>query len=195
MNWLVFLLTIWFVCWQLMASWDEGTITRSSWRKVKMPFLYHGGMWGDFLIMPIVNGLIWNHLDAPLSAILITLALTGAITLAMHWLWGENPETRYQGHMWLPLGHNSWFRDLSIAGWLHVVFMTGEMTILALYVISPTPPTITTAVGILLTVFWPLGSLQPCYVMTGRWFDRNAVLASIAIVAGTWTVTAWKLWI
>lgn len=96
-----------------------------SWTRTGLPFLAHGGMWGDaLLISPLVAAVVaysggqwsWKRVAV---AVLVGLAAS----FAMH-------ET-YQRIPW-PEAH-VYSRHLTEAGWVHLVYMAAVIAALLLY--------------------------------------------------------------
>lgn len=183
-------LTMLAVIVQAVLSALNGTLRPSSKQKPDIAFLQHGGMWADFLIYPLINAAIWPYLEFDLWAILWgPLAISA--TVAMHALWGNDQQT--SGHMWPAHPHNEWYQNISLAGWVHVLFMTAEIFLLLNFVTSPTPNSVVLLVGLLLTIAWPLGVIQPCYIITDKWLDKTALLTSIVMIGSTWLVCICKI--
>ncbi|MFA6382617.1 MAG: hypothetical protein WCX08_05105 [Candidatus Buchananbacteria bacterium] len=142
------------------------------------------------LLFSLVNGLVWDHLRWRNCGIIVPVCLVA--TLTMHYTWFSTQDLT----SWLwPLGtrSNCWF-SLSETGWLHVIFMTAQLSILVLYVINPVPATVAWSVAGLLTIFWPLGIILPCWYITGRWIDTQAIIASLVLLGGTWGFTIFKVY-
>jgi hypothetical protein len=207
MNWRIVAITALFVVMEGIISWQEGTLKKSSWKKPHLSFLGHGGVWGDFFLFSLINGLVWNYLDfSPVKLILAGIVGIGATT-SMHELWyTTQPYNGFKSSFWSSGRHwgsnprFNWevrvhhcFTDLSQTGWGHAIFMTLQVAILLLYIVSPVPAKIVWTVSILLTIFWPLGIIQPCWAITYKWIDRQALLSSIGVVGATWIVTLLKL--
>ncbi|MBI2623369.1 MAG: hypothetical protein HYW65_02225 [Candidatus Liptonbacteria bacterium] len=109
-------------------------------RLVTMDFLHHGGMWGDLLILSVVNGYIAPHLTKNSATIYGLSAAAVALTLVAHWAWAKGMrEHHITGHMFPAHVYSVWYKDLSLSGWMHVVTMSFLLGILLVYVVSPMP--------------------------------------------------------
>lgn len=188
----VVLLTIFWA--QVFATIGDGTFVnekKAQW-KVDMPFVAHGGMWADLIIVPVICGLIWNYMQAPLQTAVACIAGALTATIVMHAAWGADKRTT--GHMWPNHRNRCWWLDLSTAGWMHVLYMWVVLSLLFMYAVSPpAPASITWAVGILLTIFTPLAVILPCRVAKHQWFNGIAIFNTIVILAATWVITVIKL--
>src|SRR3989344_3283913 len=139
MNWWVALFTMAFVAAEGVVSWFEGTLT-----KTDFPFLKHGGIWADFFIFPLINGLIfdyiWKIIDKkPLMAVLIVMICPFATT-AMHHLW-YNTQT-ISSWLWPVAFENrlGFQPDISWAGFIHINFMSLQLLFLFFLFLRPGPP-------------------------------------------------------
>jgi hypothetical protein len=67
-----------------------------------------------------------------------------------------------------------WYRDITLAGWMHVFVMAALLAIVLLYAISPLPIRVVITVSILLTVHVLIGTMQPGWYCTGKlWTWKN----------------------
>ena len=133
-----------------------------------MGFANHGGMWDDLVLLPIANAAIAPHLALGLwCAAAIAAATAASILVHVHWYRGHrvahSPE-----HMWPTRPYGSWFRDLSIAGWLHVLYVIGELTVLVGFLLYSMPLATVLLVTAVFTIHLPIGLLQPRWFLTGR---------------------------
>ncbi|MDD5109883.1 MAG: hypothetical protein PHI63_01545 [Patescibacteria group bacterium] len=153
---------------------------------------------GDGLLLPVVNGIIWDHLEWEpwyrTAALFVTAVI---VTWRFHRLWWPNPKDPAFGLHFLDhhaSGSNVsyWWHDLSPAGWAHIAFMSVQLTILGLYVLSPAPPSVIWWTGAILAVFPVVAVLETSWVVNHR-IDRLAVLSAISIWLATAVVTAIKL--
>jgi hypothetical protein len=96
-------------------------------------------------------------------------------------------------HMWPARVHGSWWRDLSWAGWAHVVYVSGELALLVGFLVHVMPPEVVMFVAAVFTIHVPIGLLQP------RWFTTGHI-ATIAeqpllapLLVALWAMTMVKL--
>ena len=183
-----------FVLVSAGVSWCEGTFTSKS---VTMGFVNHGGMWGDLVILPIVAGQIipyvWRdrRLSRPVLAALLVLA--AMITIGAHQQWQRMGEAMgTTDHVFPSHGATTWYRDMSLAGYLHVVYMSGVLALLIAYAAVPIPPSTTVLVSVFLTVHLIVGQLQPAWYLSGTIWEPSTIMATTIPVLAVWVVGAWK---
>lgn len=173
-----------------IASLADGTFTN---RRVTMGFLYHGGMWGDLILMSVVTGFVFPYFLTNPRFVIPALLISCAVTFLAHVQWAQwMRKDGITGHVFP--GHQTgvWYLDLSPAGWIHVVVMAVLLTAFVLYAISATPATVVFIVSILLSVHVLVGSVQPAWYCTGKlwsWPTVSVVLLSLGII---WTTAALK---
>ena len=100
-------------------------------RSQGLPFLAHGGMWGDlvvtFLLANIVAlyGAQWSQVSS-ISSLVFGVTLSGV----MHWIYtqGDLPEAHVIEHR------------LTLAGWFHVIFQAVAFAILVLFFLNTMDP-------------------------------------------------------
>jgi hypothetical protein len=178
-----------------IVSWNEGTFTS---RSITMGFANHGGMWGDFLILPIVNGLIAAQLPristkrlAILAALFVGAAL---LSVVIHQQWaGIGQSLRITDDVFPSHDSGVWYRDISRAGLLHVVYMSIELCLVFVYVASAMPVTTVLFVSTLLTVHLALGQVQPSWYTTGEIWTARTMVPFLSTVALTWMVSLYKV--
>jgi hypothetical protein len=173
------------------AAWIEG-----NWRRrpgLAMGFADHGGMWDDLVLLPVANAVITPHLPVgPWIAIALAFATLASVLVHVHWYRGHRiahaPE-----HMWPTRPHGSWLRDLSVAGWLHVLYVIGELTLLVGFLLFPMPPATILVVVAIFTVHVPIGLLQPRWFLTGRVATLREQPLLVPCLLALWGVVALKL--
>lgn len=174
-----------------------------------MGFANHGGMWSDLVLLSMANAAVVPHLAAG-RWLIAALAAATVASLGVHAYWyrpytsasrntassdgsgGERNQNRGD-HMWPRPKSGSWWRDLSWAGWAHVIYVVGELTLLAGFLVHPVPIDTVILVAAIFTIHLPIGLLQP------RWF-RTGHVATIAeqpllapLLVALWAVTFVKL--
>ena len=88
-------------------------------------------MWGDLLWLPLANAVIVPHVSVgPWLAVALLLATLASVLVHIHWYRGHKT-THSPEHLWPSRPHGSWWRDLSSSGWAHVVYVIGELSLLA----------------------------------------------------------------
>jgi hypothetical protein len=144
-------------------AWAQGNWTKRP--GLAMGFANHGGMWSDLVLLSMANAVIVPHLQAGwwLAAALAASAVA-SVVVHRHWY---SPEGAGD-HMWPGHAHGMWWRDLSWAGWAHVLYVIGELTLLIGFALHPAPADAVLFVGAIFTVHVPIGLLQPRYFLTGH---------------------------
>ena len=149
-----------------VVAWLEGNWTRRP--GLAMGFANHGGMWDDLILLPIANAAIAPHLSlGPWGVFAIVASTAASILVHVHWYRGHHVAHSPE-HMWPVRAHGSWYGDLSVAGWLHVLYVIGELTLLAGFLLFPMPLATVLLVTAVFTIHVPIGLLQPRWFLTGR---------------------------
>jgi hypothetical protein len=188
-SWSAWTLSVVFVIASGLCAWWEG----NWWRRedLDIGFASHGGMWSDLLVLPIVNAVIvpWLRFETWLAA----PALAGmALSWWLHAHWHRGGGEHYwREHMWPARHHERWERNLSWAGWLHVLYVAAEIGLLVAYAFTPVPSSVVLIVSALLTVHVPIGLFAPAWVATRGRLVRNRLLAPA--LAAIWIVALVKL--
>ena len=169
-------------------AWAEG-----NWRKrpgLAMGFADHGGMWSDLVLLSMANAVIAPHLSVGWWRAAALLAST-VPALAVHAYWYS---PRGGGdHMWPAHVHGVWWRDLSWAGWAHVVYVMGELTLLAGFAIHPVPSDVAIFVAAIFTIHVPIGLLQPRWFLTGHIATVQEQPLLAPLLLALWAVTGVKI--
>ena len=158
----VALVTSAFVIFEGLLSWREGTLTRSGRANPQLPFLWHGGMWADALILPVINALLWPNLVWHLGNASLSL-VTGIVTaMIAHWWWSRD---LVRDPFW-PAGRSRpWWKALKIVGWLHLGFFIAQIGSLTLAVQSHVSNEVVGRVSALFVVFILLAVVQPQLIL------------------------------
>ena len=168
MNWLILAVTA--VLGGLVPavlSLRENTFSRRQNPNIRLSFCSHWGVCiADAFLLPVVNGLVFNQLTAAWWLVVVIAAGALVATLIFHQGWwprGASPAygLHFPSHRKSGGSACLWHRDLSAAGWLHIFFMAGEITILVLFVISPMPREIVIAVGAIMATYPLFGVMEP----------------------------------
>ncbi len=204
-SWEAWAITTAVVIASAAVSAREGTFRRRA--GLDLAFVEHGGMWSDLLLLPIVNAAIVPHLIAALTspdspatgrvlscAYGLCAALALALTIAAHRHWYRGDGGRpWREHLWPHRHCGTWARDLSLAGWLHVIYMTGELAVILAYAITPVPDRVVWFVSGLLSVHVPIGILLPARVTTGRSHAGASRAMLVGALGAIWVVGALKV--
>lgn len=173
------------------VAWCEGCWARRP--GLDMGFANHGGMWSDLLLLPIANAVTLPHLTVGpwiAGAVLLSAMASGWV----HYHWYRSWSTSHScEHMWPCRPAGTWYRDLSVAGWLHVLYVTGELTILIGFLIHPMPDATVLVVAAVFTIHVPIGLLQPRWFLNGRIASLRQQPLLLPCLAALWIVSAAKL--
>jgi len=110
----------------------------------------------------------------------------------VHWYRGDKT-THSAEHMWPTRPHGSWHRDLSAAGWLHVLYVIGELTLLVGFLVDPMPRSAVWVVAAIFTLHVPLGLLQPRWFLTGEVASPRQQPLLLPLLAMLWAVALMKV--
>jgi hypothetical protein len=159
-----------------------------------MGFVHHGGMWGDLVLLPIANAAIAPHLDSGLwLPVAFAIGLALSVWVHIHWFRGDKPGRHSCEHMWPSRQCGSWWKDLSWAGWAHVVYVAGELTVLMGFLLFAMPDVTVTLVVFIFTLHVPLGLLQPRWFLTGELAGPRKQPLLIPLLVALWIVAGFKL--
>ena len=172
-------------------AWLEG-----NWKVrpgLGMGFSEHGGMWGDLILLPIANAAIVPFLSSGLWIAPVAVVATLA-SISVHIHWGSKGTGRRSGdHMWPAHDRVSWWRDLSWAGWAHLLYVIGELTLLVGFLLHEIPMAVVIVVASVLTIHVPIGLLQPRYFLSGRIATITAQPLLPMCLGMVWMAAATKL--
>lgn len=165
-----------------------------NWRRregLDIGFAEHGGMWGDLLLLPVVNALVVPQLALGLW-LFVPFTVSAVASVWLHARWHGGHASAVRDHMWpsRPYGHR--FRDLSAAGWLHVLYVVGELGLIVAWAMSPMPRATVLVLAAMLSIHVPLGLLQPGWYATGE-RPRSATPVLVGALVALWAVVGWKL--
>lgn len=218
-SWTTWLVSVVAVIISGALAWLEGNLTKH--RGLDMGFVNHGGMWGDLVLLPVANAVIVPHVQ-PGAWIVAALAVSSALSawVHVHWYRGDrtvsrprwsvpgsrssvaSPESSFPSprsplhsreHMWPARRHGSWWRDLSWAGWAHLLYVVGELTILIGFLLFPMPDEAIAVVCVIFTLHVPLGLLQPRWFLTGEIATPRKQPLLAPLLATLWVVALVKV--
>ncbi|TSC77114.1 MAG: hypothetical protein G01um101431_297 [Parcubacteria group bacterium Gr01-1014_31] len=201
MNWTACFLTAVFGAYlPMLISWRENTLLkRSDLPELRLTFFHHWGVCvADALLLPLINGVIWDHLQwLAWPTLPVAIALAATLTWLCHRSWWPNPHApvyglHFPGHHGSGGNQHRWWRDLSIAGWLHIFFMGAQLLLFGIYVRSAVPAYAVWTTAALMAVFPFAAVFQPSWAVHRR-IDGGAWLAAYGIWGFTALVTADKL--
>lgn len=159
-----------------------------------MGFVNHGGMWGDLVWLPIANAVIVPYLESGVWLVVaFAIGLALSVWVHIHWYRGSKPGGHSSEHMWPSRPYGSWWKDLSWAGWAHVFYVAGELTVLIGFLLFPMPDDAITLVALIFTLHVPLGLLQPRWFLTGELAGPRKQPLLLPLLAALWIVAGFKL--
>ena len=162
-----------------------------------MGFVNHGGMWGDLLILPIAAASIIPRLDARARSATLLLSLFAVavgLSLFAHAQWSAmGAILQTTDHVFPTHASGLWYRDISVAGWMHVAYMALQLAVFLGYIAVPMPREVILLVSGLLSVHLVIGQIEPGWYSTGEiWVARNVIPTGMCLVI-TWSVAVLKL--
>jgi len=172
---------------EAFVSWTEGTWDRN---KVGMTFWRNWAIsFGGFIILPMVFGLIMPLVRTDWWLWLIGAILGLIVTIILYDIWIEQGDANH-GHIlyWYTFPSGFFEDNVTIAGWLHVPYMTAAIAGLFVYIFSPMPRLTINTVGFIFLAYTILTNIQAKVIQKSfRW---SVFLSEMAFVA---LVTAKKL--
>jgi hypothetical protein len=203
-SWTTWLISVATVVVSGAIAWLEGNWTRRP--GLAMGFVNHGGMWGDLVLLSVANAVVVPHLTwGPWLIGALTAGAPASMWAHAHWYHpptagpcdpGELVSARGAAdgdHMWPRHGHGSWWRDLSWSGWAHVIYVTGELSLLVGFLLHAMPADVVVLVAAIFTIHVPIGLLQPRWYRTGHIATVGEQPLLAPLLLALWTVTIVKL--
>jgi len=170
-----------------VVSWTEGTLNSQGQRNI-MGFLQHGGMWGDLILLSLVNALVVSRLPRLDRRFVLILAMAAClsvfITLVMHILWmTQIHQSHNLTHMFYQKDFGVWYKNISNAGWMHIVFMSAELTLLAVYTFFVMPVKTIYMVSLLLILHVVVGTALPGWYFNRIIWSQSHMIPSLGLIA------------
>lgn len=165
---------IWFVLTAMVVvqgcfAWRDNLLTLKQMLENKiydgLPFLMHGGMWGDLIwfstiiaAIVVVHGRSWSWVDVGLAGVIGLAA-----SLGMH--------EGYKNIPWMEahVQHHS----LTEAGWVHVVYMAVGFAVLLLYYVRAPYATYMWAVSAAIIIHVIVGTHVPLALTRPFWYPGH----------------------
>lgn len=152
-----------------------------------LPFIAHGGMWGDIVIIsPLAGIIVGTYSDNwTLVQIVTMLAIGMMLSCAMHWTYVQTPFP--DSLAWKGEG-------ITAAGWFHVFYMGAAFAIIGLlYFYTPSPDSpLVLLTGTLLSMHVVVGTHIPLGVFNElepmAWCPDFLVPPTGYVVLGAWGI-------
>ena len=174
--WLTLLVFLGAVALQgLFAHYDDFFTPKQMLRHVPrgLPFVAHGGMWGDVLIISPLVAVIVEQYSSQWSFKGVVLAILAGLVVSvlMHEIYkaGLIPEAHVQ------YGH------LTSAGWVHFGYMAAALAVLILYFLDTEYTPYMWVVSILLIFHTAIGNHVPLGLVQPDWYSGRPLTSM-----GTW---------
>lgn len=193
-SWLAYFITVGLVIYEGIWAFREKTFSRKQCRKqpVRLTFLWHWGVVvGDLIILPFFNGMTIPYFSfSPWVYALFFLASL-AITFYCHYAWWPRSENalNFMCPNWEGSGKNRklWYKDATVAGYIHFMFMTAQLVVIFTYIFSPMPKEVIWQVCVIFLVFIPFGVIEPG-VIEGWPLSKEKKLVTFSIAIALWAV-------
>lgn len=91
--------------------------------------------------------------------------------------------------------HNAgiWYNDTSLSGFLHLAYMSVELTLVLAYAVIPMLVRRVLLIAGLLTAHLIVGQMQPGWYLTGTIWAVRTIVPTLATVLLTWLVALYKI--
>jgi hypothetical protein len=168
--WVAFFLTVGLASSMPICARFEGTLSSKKGLHVNLSCSRHGGVLTDLTILPIVNGLAFQYLLSHeifynFMECGFVLLLSAIITWYCHCQWWPKQDSSFglimPNHEKSETNFWFWYKDIAGAGWAHVLFMTFELALIVLIVLTPMPPHADIQTGVLMAIYFSIATLQP----------------------------------
>lgn len=184
-------LSLFLIFLEILFTYREHTLTSQQLFKKYptyhegRPFLWHGGLWGDiFILTPLFGWILamyasqWNILFG-----FFIFAIGFLLSALLHWMYISTP---FPDSL-------AWGGKLSIAGWLHLIYMSASFAILGLFYFA-TDATLANIVFVSIVVAIHVGFgthvvltiLNRAVFHQRKFPDRISALDTWLVLFGTW---------
>lgn len=184
-SWLVAAITFLAMVIEAVISYKEETFWRSQRRHVHMTFLWNWAISvGGLVILPIVNAIMVSQLRLEGWLYIVGCFAGIIVTWFLYWLWWKQGEEN-KGHVlyWDVKKATRWSENVTLAGWLHFIYMAIEIMILLVYIASPMSRSVVLAIGGLFLIYVILVNIQAKEVQHSyRWPVIVGELAAVVVV-------------
>jgi hypothetical protein len=200
-SWLMYLITVALVCFEGIWAIREKTFSRKQVRKqpIRLTFLWHWGVVvGDLIILPFFNGLVIPYFSFPPWVYALFFLASLAITFYCHYAWWPTSEKalNFMCPDWEESGKDRklWYKDATVAGYIHFVFMTLQLVVIFGYIFTHMPSEVVWRVCVIFLVFVPFGVIEPG-VVEGWPLSKKKKLVTFGIAVALWAVVGVATWL
>jgi len=171
----------------LVAYW-EGRLTHKQLGEKSIPWLWHGGVWADLLLLtPVIYYISPFFQEWEMNQVVMYGLISIGVTAICHLLYAKTQPIA--GHIVEPKGLG--FGKLPIGGWYHFAYATVILAVVALFYLQPGTEKPTMAVSILLTAYTLVSVIQPGWythkIVDGKgYLDLQGFLVSALLVGAIW---------
>ncbi|HEY5026940.1 MAG TPA: hypothetical protein VIK39_00905, partial [Candidatus Angelobacter sp.] len=116
-------------------------------------------------------------------------------TLFAHQYWAAAGNAQRTTDFVFPSHTSIWYNDLSVSGYLHVIYMSLELALILLYLLIPLPPRRILWITGLITAHLVLGQVQPAWFATHKIWTAGTMVPAITTVLLTWLTGVFKVWL
>ncbi len=192
--WQAYFSTVALVCYEGLCAICEKTFSRKQGRTphIRLSFLWHWGVVvGDLIILPVFNGIVIPYLNFPIWGWSLFFLASLAITFYCHKAWWPTSE-KALGFVypdWERSGRDKklWYRDMSLAGGIHFIFMTLQLVIIFGYIFTAMPDEIVWQVCTIFLIFILFGVIEPG-VVEGWPLSKEKKLITLGTAIALWLI-------
>lgn len=191
--WSIYFLTIGAVLLEVFFAWKEKTLWPNQDKKISLPLFKHGGIViGDLLLLPVFNAIVTPFFHFHFWLYVFFGLVAFSLTWFLHRMWWptEDAKLNFMSPNWRGSKRKRrfWHRDLSTAGWIHLLFMSAESVIISGYIFSRVPAVIISYVCVIFFFFIPFSYIEPELVIKRslRIILMNTTLLYLFVVAITY---------
>lgn len=163
----------------------DGRLTFEQMGPKSLPWIAHGGVWADLLILTPVIGLAMAKAGTwPAKGVIINLIVCIVVTILCHVMWAKAQPL--PGHIVEPINGG---QVVMMGGYYHAVYMAVVMWIIVNY--FTLTPSINLWVPVLMTIFVIPSTLQPGWMVNKILHGRGSIDAVGWIVSAVIWCAIW----
>lgn len=132
---------------QAFYAWRNGAFWGGQRRKCNLSFLKNVTIsFSDMFVLPVIAGLVYPYLVFKWWWLgILVIAIIATYFFHKGWWPGNQEESKlFHDHIFEYMSHskgekNQWLKDMTVAGWLHVVYMIILIVIVVAFVVTSMP--------------------------------------------------------